>query len=169
VPKGSPHSVDTGNFVAFVDDRVLVNLRQIVASALLSVVLAGCGNPAVADTSNDQPEATTASSTATTSTTATPTATPTPTIPVPPVTARVPTRLPLPAPRTSRATAPTESRTKVTTRPKATTTKPTSTKATSGGYANCSEARAAGAAPILRGEPGYAPKLDRDSDGIACE
>jgi micrococcal nuclease len=36
-------------------------------------------------------------------------------------------------------------------------------------YANCSEARAAGAAPILRGQPGYRPALDRDNDGIACE
>ena len=36
-------------------------------------------------------------------------------------------------------------------------------------YQNCSAARAAGAAPIRRGEPGYAPKLDRDNDGIACE
>lgn len=36
-------------------------------------------------------------------------------------------------------------------------------------YANCSAARAAGVAPILRGEPGYARKLDRDGDGVACE
>ena len=36
-------------------------------------------------------------------------------------------------------------------------------------YANCTAARAAGAAPIMRGEPGYASKLDRDADGIACE
>ncbi|GAB4586284.1 excalibur calcium-binding domain-containing protein [Nocardia sp. IFM 10818] len=36
-------------------------------------------------------------------------------------------------------------------------------------YANCSEAKAAGAAPIYRGEPGYRAKLDRDNDGIACE
>ncbi|WP_292053210.1 MULTISPECIES: excalibur calcium-binding domain-containing protein [unclassified Brevundimonas] len=36
-------------------------------------------------------------------------------------------------------------------------------------YANCSEARAAGAAPIRRGEPGYGAHLDRDNDGIACE
>jgi hypothetical protein len=36
-------------------------------------------------------------------------------------------------------------------------------------YANCTAARAAGAAPIMRGEPGYARKLDRDNDGIACE
>jgi micrococcal nuclease len=36
-------------------------------------------------------------------------------------------------------------------------------------FNNCSEARAAGAAPIYRGEPGYRPKLDRDNDGVACE
>jgi hypothetical protein len=36
-------------------------------------------------------------------------------------------------------------------------------------YANCSEARAAGAAPVRRGDPGYAPHLDRDSDGVGCE
>lgn len=36
-------------------------------------------------------------------------------------------------------------------------------------YANCSAARAAGAAPVLRGEPGYARRLDRDGDGVGCE
>lgn len=36
-------------------------------------------------------------------------------------------------------------------------------------YANCSAVRAAGAAPIRRGEPGYARKLDRDGDGVGCE
>lgn len=36
-------------------------------------------------------------------------------------------------------------------------------------YRNCTAARAAGAAPIYIGEPGYAPHLDGDSDGIACE
>ncbi len=36
-------------------------------------------------------------------------------------------------------------------------------------YANCTEVRAAGAAPIYRGQPGYASKLDRDGDGVACE
>lgn len=36
-------------------------------------------------------------------------------------------------------------------------------------YRNCAAARAAGAAPIRRGEPGYASHLDRDNDGIACE
>jgi hypothetical protein len=36
-------------------------------------------------------------------------------------------------------------------------------------YRNCSAARAAGAAPIHVGEPGYASHLDRDDDGVACE
>ena len=35
-------------------------------------------------------------------------------------------------------------------------------------YQNCTAARATGAAPIMRGEPGYASKLDGDNDGIAC-
>lgn len=39
----------------------------------------------------------------------------------------------------------------------------------SGSYRNCNEARAAGAAPIRRGQPGYGKHLDRDGDGIACE
>jgi len=36
-------------------------------------------------------------------------------------------------------------------------------------YANCDAVRAAGAAPIHRGDPGYASRLDRDGDGIGCE
>jgi hypothetical protein len=36
-------------------------------------------------------------------------------------------------------------------------------------FRNCAEARAAGVAPIYRGQPGYAEHLDRDHDGIACE
>jgi hypothetical protein len=36
-------------------------------------------------------------------------------------------------------------------------------------FANCSEARAAGAAPVRRGDPGYSSKLDRDGDGVGCE
>lgn len=39
----------------------------------------------------------------------------------------------------------------------------------SGTFRNCSEARAAGAAPVRRGDPGYARHLDRDGDGIGCE
>ncbi len=36
-------------------------------------------------------------------------------------------------------------------------------------YPNCAAARASGAVPIYRGEPGYRPALDRDGDGVACE
>lgn len=36
-------------------------------------------------------------------------------------------------------------------------------------YANCTEAKNAGAAPLYRGQAGYRSALDRDGDGIACE
>lgn len=36
-------------------------------------------------------------------------------------------------------------------------------------YQNCSAVRAAGAAPIRAGQPGYSTKLDGDGDGVACE
>ncbi|GGC78095.1 hypothetical protein GCM10011512_00790 [Tersicoccus solisilvae] len=36
-------------------------------------------------------------------------------------------------------------------------------------YPNCSAARAAGVAPLHRGEPGYRSAMDGDDDGIACE
>lgn len=36
-------------------------------------------------------------------------------------------------------------------------------------YRTCAAARAAGAAPLYRGQPGYASHLDADGDGIACE
>ncbi len=36
-------------------------------------------------------------------------------------------------------------------------------------YPNCKAARAAGAAPLLVGQPGYRAGLDGDNDGVACE
>ncbi|HEY3712734.1 MAG TPA: excalibur calcium-binding domain-containing protein [Amycolatopsis sp.] len=36
-------------------------------------------------------------------------------------------------------------------------------------YKNCTAAKAAGAAPLHIGEPGYRKALDRDGDGVACE
>lgn len=36
-------------------------------------------------------------------------------------------------------------------------------------FANCAQARAAGAAPVRAGDPGYARHLDRDGDGVGCE
>lgn len=42
-------------------------------------------------------------------------------------------------------------------------------QATSTYYKNCDAVRAAGAAPVRVGDPGYAGHLDRDGDGIGCE
>ncbi|ANW19447.1 excalibur calcium-binding domain-containing protein [Streptomyces clavuligerus] len=36
-------------------------------------------------------------------------------------------------------------------------------------YRNCAAARAAGAAPVHRGDPGYGRHLDRDNDGTGCD
>jgi len=37
-------------------------------------------------------------------------------------------------------------------------------------YANCTDVRNQGKAPLYRGQPGYEyPRLDRDGDGVACE
>lgn len=48
---------------------------------------------------------------------------------------------------------------------------PAPLRATSGKvhYQNCDAVRQAGAAPVRRGQPGYARHLDRDNDGIGCE
>jgi hypothetical protein len=39
----------------------------------------------------------------------------------------------------------------------------------SSSFRNCAQARAAGAAPVYEGDPGYGEHLDRDLDGIGCE
>jgi hypothetical protein len=36
-------------------------------------------------------------------------------------------------------------------------------------YPNCAAVKAAGAAPLYSGQPGYSTSLDRDRDGVACE
>ncbi|GAB3270350.1 hypothetical protein GCM10027449_05330 [Sinomonas notoginsengisoli] len=36
-------------------------------------------------------------------------------------------------------------------------------------FASCADAKAAGAAPLYAGQPGYRLALDRDRDGVACE
>ena len=36
-------------------------------------------------------------------------------------------------------------------------------------FVTCAAARAAGAAPLRKGQAGYNPKLDGDGDGVACE
>ncbi len=36
-------------------------------------------------------------------------------------------------------------------------------------YANCTEVRAAGAAPIYPGDPGFQPRFDRSGNGVGCQ
>ncbi|MEO7588612.1 MAG: excalibur calcium-binding domain-containing protein [Arachnia sp.] len=47
--------------------------------------------------------------------------------------------------------------------------KPKAEPASDAYHKNCAAARAAGAAPLRRGEAGYRAGLDRDNDGVACE
>jgi hypothetical protein len=46
---------------------------------------------------------------------------------------------------------------------------PAPAPAAGGPYKNCDAVRAAGAAPIHVGDPGFEPKFDRDGDGVGCE
>ncbi|PGH97811.1 excalibur calcium-binding domain-containing protein [Bacillus thuringiensis] len=50
-----------------------------------------------------------------------------------------------------------------------TQTQPASGNTSSAYYKNCAAVRAAGKAPLHKGQPGYSSHLDRDGDGIACE
>jgi Excalibur calcium-binding domain len=67
-------------------------------------------------------------------------------------------------PSPTRSPRPTVPRTSTPPRPEPTRADPPSVY-----YANCDAVRAAGAAPLYAGEPGYSLKLDRDKDGVACE
>ncbi|WP_102126482.1 excalibur calcium-binding domain-containing protein [Deinococcus planocerae] len=56
--------------------------------------------------------------------------------------------------------------------PRAASPAPAATPSSSAGgvyYRNCAAARAAGAAPVRAGQPGYGTHLDRDRDGVGCE
>jgi hypothetical protein len=73
--------------------------------------------------------------------------------PAPVVVAPVPAPRPAPAPAPRPAPAPA----------------PAPAPPASVSYANCDAVRAAGAAPIYAGQPGYSSRLDRDGDGVGCE
>lgn len=92
--------------------------------------------------------------------TTTTTAAPTTTTTVPPTTTTT-------APPTTTTTAPPPPPPPTTTAPPP--PPPTTVAQSSTYYANCSAARAAGAAPVHRGDPGYGSHLDRDNDGVGCE
>ncbi|MEV6388455.1 excalibur calcium-binding domain-containing protein [Nocardia xishanensis] len=139
----------------------------VIAIGLALLVTAGCGG----DTGNDRPEptttarattATTTPSTTTVTTTPPPTTlgapttaetTPAPFVPQPPVLPTTP-QVAVPTPQAARPPAPPA---------------PPEPQQSSVYYRNCAAAKAAGAAPLHRGEPGYRSELDRDGDGIACE
>lgn len=71
----------------------------------------------------------------------------------------------------ARATAPSVSAPKPSKPAQTYTAPPANTGGGSGSayYKNCTAARAAGAAPVYRGQPGYGSHLDRDNDGVGCE
>ena len=79
----------------------------------------------------------------------------------------VPTTTPQAPPPTTDAPAPTTTTVNRTTPPPPAPTSEQHDDAVS--YKNCDAVRAAGKAPLLRGQPGYSSKLDRDGDGVACE
>jgi hypothetical protein len=56
-----------------------------------------------------------------------------------------------------------------TARPAAATVNPQAAVQPAGAFRNCTAARAAGAAPVRRGDAGYGAHLDRDNDGVGCE
>lgn len=91
--------------------------------------------------------------------TATATATTVPSTPVPDAAVPAPSTPLIEAPRTTRPPDPDPD-------------PATETTSRGGGsvyYANCDEAKRAGAAPIRIGQPGYRAGLDRDKDGVACD
>jgi excalibur calcium-binding domain-containing protein len=122
-------------------------MRSIVGAVAVVVALCatGCGSPPASGTHPLAP--------ATTTTVAPP--------------APVPVETPLPAPPVTTTTRAPQPIVPPVAKPKTTTEAPPAPAPVY--YANCTAAKAAGAAPIHRGEPGYRPALDRDNDGIACE
>ncbi|WP_238151359.1 excalibur calcium-binding domain-containing protein [Kribbella sindirgiensis] len=130
---------------------------QTSAGSTSNVPLTGPGtnNPTTADPTTGTPPGTPSSSTSSSST-------PAPTSPSSTSTTTTPTQPATTTPSTSTPTPP------ATTAVPSTT--PSSTPSTTPVvYRNCAEVRAAGKAPLYRGDPGYTPALDRNGDGIACE
>lgn len=137
----------------------VTSMKRLLATLLL-VALAGCGSPELALTRTEP--------------------TPVPTSPTcPPVhplgysssddsgcpTGYVPV-LPSTTPTTSPVTS-TSAPITVTSSPD--TSSPRDVPADVPVYRNCDEVRAAGAAPIYEGDPGFLAKFDRDEDGVGCE
>jgi hypothetical protein len=116
-----------------------LTLKTIVGSLAVLAAVTACGSDGTNSTANTPETSATTTSEAETTTTAE-------------------------APVTTRAFAAVPDRTGATTAP----TSPPAAQSTAY-FANCTDARAAGAAPLRRSDPGYRSALDRDGDGVACE
>jgi hypothetical protein len=81
---------------------------------------------------------------------------------------QTPTHTPSETPRETPTPEPSTPESSTPKTPEATSAPTTSTAATVV-YQNCGEVRAAGKAPLHRGDPGYTAELDRNGDGTACE
>ena len=185
-PKGWPLWVnDKGKAAAGPSGHYGAMTAGKTAAILGAVALAaccGCGGFGAFMTDDEpdaEPQRLVSTSTTTTTKTATKTAPPTRTPARPTATKTrtvTSTATKAPKPKTAEPTrqrtatpAPTTTRTPTSTTTQAPAPEPSQPAAPAGGYENCDAARAAGAAPVYRGSPGYAPHLDRDGDGVGCE
>ena len=136
-------------------------MNRVLAGLMLSIAIGGCGGE-----EQSTPATTTTAVVEDVLPFAETTAVSTPPSTAPTTTAAPSTTAATAAP-TTKATAPPTTRTT----PQPTITQPLATAAPtpSAYYANCAAARAAGAAPVHRGDPGYGSHLDRDGDGVGCE
>ena len=150
-----------------------MNLRTSALTLASALLLASCGSdskPAPAGLLSSSPTTSSASATPRASATTAPSNTPAPTSnPKPTDTPQLAATAALAAATQVPATA-----IPATPVPATATTKPAPpavppTVAAVVRYANCAAVRAAGKAPLYRGQPGYSSALDRDRDGIACE
>lgn len=121
-------------------------MRSIVGAVALALLITACGAAPDSGTKPPDPAPTTSTFVA-------------------PAPAPVETPVPAPPATTTKAPQPIVPPVAKPT-PKTTTEEPPPAPAY---YANCDAARAAGAAPLHKGEPGYRAALDRDNDGVACE
>ena len=146
-----------------------VTFRKFAAAVGCSTVavigVVGCG--AAASTTPPETTSTPVPTTAGPAATAAPDA-PT-TMAVPTTTTAPPTTVPVAAPPTTEAPTTAAPTVPASTAPASTKPPVTPPAVVNVSYKNCDEVRAAGKAPLHKGEPGYSSKLDSDGDGVACE
>lgn len=141
-------------WVRITTDVVAASVVLVLIVGISVALRPGDGAPQATVDRSPVSVATTVTTAATTTTSVPPTTTttvPTTTTTAPPTTTTAP---PPVVPPPTEAPAPTV---------------PSTTTTAAVRYRDCAEAGAAGALPLFEGEPGYAPHLDRDGDGEACE